>query len=338
MYSFCSQPNCDDGWQPLAGLVQGTDGNFYGTASLGGPYCSPYGCGTVFKVTPAGALTTLHSFNGADGVGPLAPLLQASDGSFYGTTESGGTHWGGTVFRITASGTLNTVYNFCSQPNCADGQVPDAGLVQAGDGNFYGTTDAGGGSQNCYGGCGTVFKLTASGALTTLHSFDGNDGGRPVAGLALGRDGNLYGVTAGGGAYASGTVFKITFPGELTTMHSFCAQSGCPDGKGPAATLVQGSDGNLYGTTNFGGTSQSCSYPEEGCGTVFNITLQGALTTLHSFVGTDGSEPWGGLVQAPDGFFYGTTEAGGAHGVGTVFRVGVVRPCSKCRTGGGGER
>jgi uncharacterized repeat protein (TIGR03803 family) len=204
LYSFCSQANCGDGANPYAGLVQATDGNFYGTTSAGGAYDT----GTVFKITRSGTLTTLHSFDGTDGASPRAGLVQATDGNFYGTTGGGGAYDSGTVFEITPSGTLTTLYSFCPAGfPCADGAGP-AGLVQAIDGNFYGTTYYGGASGNCGLGCGTVFKITPSGTLSTLHSFDNGDGNQPRGALLQSTDGNFYGTTFAGGA-GYGTVFRL---------------------------------------------------------------------------------------------------------------------------------
>jgi uncharacterized repeat protein (TIGR03803 family) len=303
------------GAYPHAGLVQATNGNLYGTTSEGGAN----GGGTVFKITPSGKLTTLHSFNSTDY--PIARLVQATDGNFYGTTQGGGTSTAcgfgcGTVFKITPSGTLTTLYSFCSQSGCTDGAEPYEGLIQATDGNFYGTTLFGGASTACAGGgCGTVFKITPSGTLTTLHSFDDTDGYYPQAALVQATNGNLYGTTPGGGAYQEGTVFKITSSGKLTTLHSFDGT----DGAIPYAGLVQATNGNLYGTTSGGGGYQE--------GTVFKITSSGKLTTLHSFHGPPGGAiPNAGLVQATDGNFYGTTINGGTStacggGCGTVFKI-----------------
>src|ERR1019366_8681017 len=179
-----------NGAHPQASLIQGTDGNFYGTTEAGGTSgnCSG-GCGTVFKITAGGTLTTLHSFDGTDGAYPSAGLVQATDGNFYGTTEGGGASGNcsggcGTVFKITPGGTLTTLYSF----NSSDGDRPSAGLVQASDGNFYGTTYYGGTSNNCGGyACGTVFKISPGGTLTTLYSFCAQtgcpDGASPHAGL-----------------------------------------------------------------------------------------------------------------------------------------------------------
>jgi uncharacterized repeat protein (TIGR03803 family) len=298
-----------DGADPIAGLVQATNGSLYGTTEVDGAN----GYGTFFKITPSGKLATLFSFcsqtNCTDGAEPFAGLVQATDGNLYGTTIVGGanfpTYPGGTVFEITPSGKLTTLYSFCSQTNCTDGTEPAGLLIQATDGGLYGTTLGGGAN-----GYGTVFKITPSGKLTTLHSFDGTDGNTPFAGLVQATDGKFYGTTYEGGANNEGTVFKITPSGTLTTMHSFDVT----DGDEPVAGLVQAADGNLYGTTTGDGAS---SY-----GTVFKITLRGRLTTLHSFDVTDGDEPGTGLlIQATDGNLYGTTIGGGANGFGTVFEI-----------------
>ncbi|MGC1370849.1 MAG: choice-of-anchor tandem repeat GloVer-containing protein [Candidatus Sulfotelmatobacter sp.] len=256
----------------------------------------------------AQTLITLHSFARPQGTLPRAGLILATDGNLYGTTYQGGANDEGAVFKITPSGGLTTLYSFCSQSSCADGSSPYAGLIQATDGNFYGTTYAGGAGNE-----GTIFKITLRGTLTTLHSFDGADGAYPYAGLIQATDGDFYGTTWGGGANNdAGTVFKITSDGTLTTLYSFCSISECLDGVNPWAGLVQGTDGSFYGT-NLGGLSNE--------GTVFTITPDGTLTTLHSFDYTDGAYPYAGLVQATNGNFYGTTFEGGARGDGTVFKI-----------------
>jgi uncharacterized repeat protein (TIGR03803 family) len=303
LYSFCSQTGCADGEGPYGGLVQATNGNFYGTTSAGGAN-GDYG--TVFKITPSGTLTTLHSFDVTDGESPLAGLIQGMQGDFYGTTEQGGANGGyGTVFKITPGGTLTTLHSF----DGTDGFCPCAGLVQGANGHFYGTTEEGG--ANGYNGDGTVYKITPSGTLTTLHSFDGTDGFYPAAALVQGTDGHFYGTTQGGGAHGDGTVYKITPSGTLTTLHSF----DYAEGYEANGALVRGTDGNFYGTTIKGGAS--------GGGTVFKITPGGTLTTLHSFDGTDGARPEAALVQDTNGTFYGTTFHGGANGYGTIFSLSV---------------
>jgi uncharacterized repeat protein (TIGR03803 family) len=285
LYNFCSQPECTDG-SGANGLVQATDGNFYGTTYSGGANCldsGPPGCGTVFEVSPAGKLTTLYSFCPdfsicSDGMLPLGRLVQGSDGNFYGTTSEEDFNFIGTVFKITPTGTLTALYTFCSQPDCTDGDFPFAGLVQASDGNLYGTTTSGGAHCIKYGGCGTVFKITPGGKLTTLYSFCSrtkcSDGQVPIAGLVQATDGNFYGTTYSGGANNRGTVFEITPAGKLTTLYSFCSQPGCTDGGFPSAGLVQATDGNFYGTTSKGGADLGrCVNPNPGCGTVFRLSV-----------------------------------------------------------------
>jgi|SRR5580704_768307 uncharacterized repeat protein (TIGR03803 family) len=323
VYKFCNR--CSEGDAPYAGLVLATDGNFYGTTMLGGGYTT----GTVFKITPADTLTTLHRFRlRTGGMNPQAALVQATDGNFYGTTVGGGSYGAGTVFKITPAGKLTTLYSFCSQANCPDGYQVYAGLVQGRDGNFYGTTWAGG-NNYCYGGCGTIFKITPTGTLTTLYRFctqtGCSDGAFVAAGLVQATDGNFYGTTAAyGGPSGGGTVFKITSGGKLTTLYSFCSQTNCADGDYPVAGLVQATDGNFYGTTELHGGNNSCA--PDGCGTIFQMTPAGTLTTLHSFDQTDGSRPFARLLQATNGNFYGTTYGGGTNscspdGCGTVYSL-----------------
>ena len=259
----------------------------------------------VIPVTvPATTLATLYSFkDGSDGANPLAPLVQATNGTLYGTAYSGGASGNGTVFRITTNGSLSTLHAF-SGGN--DGGTPWAGLMQAADGNLYGTTSSGGAS-----GGGTVFRTTLGGGLTTWHAFtSGSDGGNPYAGLVQATDGNFYGTAGSGGGSGSGTVFKMTPNGMLTTLHSF---SGA-DGSQPLGGLVQGNDGNLYGITRRGGAG-----PYDG--TVFKITTTGTLTTLFNGTGTNRFSPRDRLVQGSDGNFYGTTYDDGPNRSGTVFRM-----------------
>ena len=190
-----------------------------------------------------------------------------------------------------------------------DGSYSYGALIKGADGLFYSTTYNGGDSQNCFLGCGTVFKMTAEGALTRLHRFDQPDGSNPQAGLVQATDGNFYGTTGQGGSSYSGTIFQITSDGALTSLHSFTGA----DGSSPWAPLIQATDGNLYGTTYYGGA--------DGSGTIFRLSLGDTLSTLHSFTGADGSSPWAPLIQASDGNFYGTTYLGGSTGNGSVFRI-----------------
>jgi len=269
-------------------------------------------CVVVTITSPAQTFTTLVTFFDNGSV-PFWPLTQGSDGYLYGTTSRGGNFGSGEIFKMT-TGRFIPVYSF-SGP---DGQSPQA-LVAATDGNLYGTTYSGGANND-----GTVFKITTSGTLTTLHNFNGADGSIPNGGLVQATDGSFYGTTLEGGANGhGGTVFKITPSGTLTTLYSFCSQANCTDGTGPIGVLVQGTDGNLYGTTVGGGANN-------GYGTVFKITPGGVLTTVHSFTGADGYAPYNGLVQATDGDFYGTTAYGGPNNTcpnsnlntcGTIFKM-----------------
>ena len=285
-----------DGAFPNASLVQASNGNFYGTTYGGGAN----GQGTVFEITSAGAVTTLYSFSSSNGTHPWAGLVQGTDGNFYGTTYEGGANDYGTVFKITPTGTLTTLHSFSS----TDGAFPNASLVQATNGNFYGTTDNGG--TNDYG---TVFEITSTGKLTTLHSFDYTDGATPNASLVA-NNGNFYGTTWEGGADGYGTVFEMTPAGTLTTLQSFNWTDGAmPYSEG----LAQSTDGNFYGTTQV-----SSNYD---CGTIYEITPGGALTTIHNFDYTDGCGADSGLTQATNGTFYGTSWAGGSEGYGTAFSL-----------------
>jgi uncharacterized repeat protein (TIGR03803 family) len=308
LYSF---RGTNDGENPDAGLVQGSDGNFYGTTDDGGTN----NFGTVFKISTNGALTSLYSFTGgSDGAYPLAGLVQGSDGNLYGSTAGQAFMFASAIFKISTNGALTTLYTF----NPPLGGNPSR-LVQGSDGSFYGTTLYGGGNFNSDG---TVFNISTNGALTNLYSFSGKDGAIPRAGLVQGSDGNFYGTTEIGGntnlnsGFGYGTVFKVTTNGTLTSLYSF---GGTNDGNSPSAGLVQGSDGNFYGTTPVGGNT-NLNYGQ-GFGTVFTVTTNGTLTSLYSFSGTnDGSSP-NGLVQGSDGSFYGTTRYGGTNNAGTVFRL-----------------
>jgi len=310
LYNFGS--NTGDPSRPAySGIVaQGRDGNLYSTAPAGGTCC-----GAVFQITPAGKLKNIHNFNGSndDGAFPQGGVTLGTDGNFYGTTYEGGSVTAGAVFKVTSSGTYTTLYSFTGGK---DGAYPYAPPVEGNDGNFYGTTTAGGNTTVCGSGCGTIYKITPAGVLTTLYQFDITHGYEPYGPLVLGTDGNFYGTTPAGTTANAGVVFKISPAGKFTLLFSFDSTHG----ETPFGGLVQGADGNFYGTTIYGGSA--------GGGVVFKITPSGKLTVLHNINGTtDGARPYGGLVLASDGNFYGANSNGGtvnsncSNGCGTVFKI-----------------
>jgi uncharacterized repeat protein (TIGR03803 family) len=333
LYSF-GAGGASDGTGPTSSLIQDSDGNFYGTTTSGGAYNQ----GTVFKISPSGRETWLYSFSsngpapGEDGSTPFAGLILGSDDNFYGTTTAGGAYGYGTVFRISPAGVETVLYSFTAGNQCVnevctpDGGQPLGPLVRGNDGNFYGTTY----------GPSAVFKITPQGVETVLHFFGGSiiaglrsaDGAGPHAGLTLGSDGNFYGTTALGGEYASGTVFKITPAGAETVLHSFSGggMDGSWDGATPSyGALVQGGNGNFYGTTTSGGAYNA--------GSVFEIAPTGLELVLYSFTGagevtgsTDSAYPYGGLLLVGGSKFYGTTDRGGTDDEGTVFSLSLPEP------------
>jgi len=322
-------------------LAQGRDGNLYGTSAGGN---SSNCCGSVFRMTPSGNITILHSFSGPDGQGPRSGLTLGTDGNFYGTTEYGGTHNVGTIFKITPTGTLTTLYNFTGS---TDGDYPLTPPVQGRNGTFYGTTfygttysitstgtfkalrgSVGGASYgplllasdgNLYGtspgggAYGSVFRLSATGTLTTIYKFDNTHGATPYGGLVQGSDGYLYGTTEYGGSVtnSSGVVFKLSTSGKITVLHNFVA-SGSADGYNPFAGLVAASDGNLYGTTVAGPVSP-------GYGVLFNISKSGTYSVLHDFDGTNGESPFPTPMQHTNGIVYGITSLSASGSGGGVF-------------------
>ena len=316
-----------DGADPSAGLIQDAAGNLYGTTTGGGAH----GQGTVFRIDPAGKESLLYSFGASptDGSGPTGSLLLDGSGNLYGTTPSGGAHGSGTVFVVSPAGVETVLYSFLGT---ADGLAPFAGLTAGNDGNFYGTTTSGGASFY-----GTVFRITPGapgGAFTTVYAFGANgvtDAALPYAGLTLGKDGNFYGTSYLGGQFGAGTVFKLTPGGSESVLYSFSgggAVAGSNDGASPYAAVIQGSDGNLYGTTATGGAYSA--------GSVFRINpTTGAELPLYSFTGNpggatgisgslDGAEPNGSLVEDANHIFYGTASTGGASLAGTVFKLTAV--------------
>jgi len=276
-----------DGYCSFAQLVMGLDGSLYGTTAFGGNYGSG---GSLFRMTTNGVFSTLALFGNYSGASPQAGLTLGGDGNLYGTTSGGGTNMqgSGTVFKISPNGEFTSLTSFAGPP---DGSVPSAPLTLATDGKLYGTTRYGGSN-----GYGTVYSVSTNGQLTILASFNSLDNGAyPLAGLALGADGNLYGTAWQGGAYGQGTVFRYNTNGTLTALVSFNGTNG---GANPNAPLLLGPDGQFYGTTSEGG--------KYGVGTVFGMTPGGVLTTLAHFDNTNGSLPNGELVLGNDGNFYGT--------------------------------
>jgi uncharacterized repeat protein (TIGR03803 family) len=324
LYSFCSVGGsaCTDGSTPEGALALGSDGNLYGTTYSGGANND----GTVFKLTTAGVLTTLHSFSGTDGTNPYGGLVLASNGNFYGTTYLGGANNDGTVFEISPSGSLTMLHSF----NGTDGVNPQGDLVQSkANGNFFGTTLAGGNSNSA----GTLFEVTPVGALTTLYTFcsktNCNDGSAPNEPLSQDGFGDFYGTTSANGANAGGTLFVYTSWGGFHTIYHFCAKTNCTDGAQPLGGPVLGSDFNIYGTTTTGGTNNA--------GTVYQFTPWHQLTTLYSFCSkancADGQNPETALTQGNDGNFYGTTSLGGTYSLGTVWNLATLPPAGNACNG-----
>jgi uncharacterized repeat protein (TIGR03803 family) len=347
LYSFCAQggTGCTDGASPLAGLIEDASGNLYGT-TYGGGAASNIG-GTVFKLAPSGSgyvHSVLYSFcsqtNCADGMEPMAGLIEDASGNLYGTTYVGGTGTnGGTVFKLAPNGSgyaHSVLYSFCSQTNCADGQNPWAGLIADASGNLYGTTYGGGANSN-----GTVFKLTpnSSGSYTesVLYSLCSQafcaDGENPTAGLIEDASGNLYGTTYAGGLIDGGTVFELTpnSSGSYTeiVLYSFCLLTNCTDGWVPSG-LIADASGTLYGTTEWGGTNDSVN--PIGAGTVFKLSpppsfqVSASPTILTIAVGQSGTTT---LTITSQGGFNSTvsfTCSGLPAGVSCSFSPQTVMP------------
>ena len=316
LHVFCAVKPCLDGFGPN-GIILASDGNFYGTTRRGGQR----GDGTVFRVTPTGTVTTIYSFCAdtptcTNGVSPEGELTQGSDGDLYGTAANVGAHNAGTVFKITLAGVFTKLYDFCSQPNCADGLRPGAGLVEARNGLFYGTTLGGGAN----GSGGTIFRISPSGKLTTLYSFCAQpnclDGANPQTSLLLATDGNFYGATGSGGLIdgtcpsGCGTVFRIPLSGApFTLVHAFTGSEGTQVQK-----LIQATDGSFYGTARSGGSSN--------LGTLFKMDSAGSVSVLFNFCNAapcKSSTNPAGLMQSTTGLFYGTTTGPGN---GVVFTYG----------------
>jgi len=311
LYSFCSTTNnfiCTDGSQP-GHLIHGTDGNFYGATSAGGTN----DFGTIFKITPAGTLTTLHQFSGpstngvADGSSPLLSL--ESGGLFYGTTTTGGTNRHGAIFTITSAGTFTLLHQFSGTNGVADGSFPEI-LLPSGS-SFIGSTVEGGTNN-----AGTIYTITAGGALTTIHQFGGTNGVDdsllPILTFADGA--NFIGTVFNGipgETLTTGTVFRITAGGTFATIHPFAGAEGTE----PIVTAKSGA--NYIGTTQDGGSN--------GVGSAFEMTSAGTVTTFYQFSGTngvmDGSSPGLEPITSGAGAFYGATQDGGTNSQGLIFTL-----------------
>jgi uncharacterized repeat protein (TIGR03803 family) len=319
LLEFTGNVGPNKGAYPYGSLTQGLDGDFYGMTSWGGNSNK----GTIFKMTPAGALTTLVELTNSAGsnnrgTNPRGSLTLGADNNFYGTTSLGGESGYGTVFKMTSAGELTTLVEFTGSGGNNTGDSPTDSLTLGVDGTFYGTTSRGGASNS-----GTVFRITPSGLLTTLVEFNGWEmGGVPSGGLTLGTDGNFYGMTAYGGVSDYGTVFKMTPHGALSTLVVFKRNGTDSNGAYPFGSLTLGADGSFYGMTAYGGVSDY--------GTVFKMTPSGVLTTLVELgtattgVASGGSSGDGHFIQGADGDLYGLTAVGGHNGGGIVFKLDFV--------------
>jgi uncharacterized repeat protein (TIGR03803 family) len=300
LYAFTG---ASDGVGPLSGLVRDAAGNLYGTTQGGGTS----GLGNVYKIDTSGNFTVLYSFAGADGAQPYGGVTHDSAGNLYGSAEFGGASGQGVVFKIDTLGNESVMYSFKGNDlhHGTKGSQPLSGVIRDSAGNLYGTTYYGGAADY-----GTVYKLSASGRITVLHSFVYTDGHSPSAGVVRDSAGNLYG-TAPGGANDAGVLYKIDTSGNFTVLHAF---TGGADGGGPSAVILD-SASHLYGTASFGGGS--------GFGLVYEVDTSGNnLTVLYNFTGgADGSEPEAALLRDKAGELYGTTHNGGANGDGVVFEL-----------------
>jgi uncharacterized repeat protein (TIGR03803 family) len=308
IYSFCAQPNCADGRYPFSGPILGSDGNFYGVTPAGGSAATD--AGTFYKMSIAGEITTLVTFCPElpclGGVSPNG-VIQASNGNFYGTTLYAGKSDWGTLFEISPTGAFKLLYSFCSLLNCTDGGTPKMPPIQAGNGNFYGTTSVGGKQ-----GHGVVYEMTSAGTYNVRYDFCSQPAcadGWKANQLVADASGNLYGTTAVGGDYDYGTVFELTTADEYLVLHSFDGT----DGRYPNAGLTLGNDGNLYGVTTRGAAD---------FGSIFQITTAGVFTPLYAFcTRCDDDYTSLALFQGTDGLLYGTIQFGGTLGYGSVFSL-----------------
>jgi uncharacterized repeat protein (TIGR03803 family) len=310
LYSFSPNWISSNESSPVGSLVIGNDGNYYGVTGFGA-----FGyAGSVYSLTPSGAETQLHDLSYSQyflgGYSPGAGLVLGADGNFYGTTANGGDDGGGTVFRISPTGSLSFLHSFTPG---VDGSNPEVALVQGSDGTLYGTT---GGTPGRISGLypyGTVYAVSPSGEFSTLYGFSGQADGSYPQSLIMGSDGNLYGTTVGGGAYGAGSIFEVSASGAFQTLYSFRNPATVPGDGAQPTSLIQGSDGNFYGTTLTGGAN--------GNGTLFKFTPEGTESIVYSFTASpDGAFPMN-LVQGANGNFFGVTEGGGLSFAGTIFEV-----------------
>jgi uncharacterized repeat protein (TIGR03803 family) len=326
LHSFCGGSGCGslatDGAEPTGRMVFGTNGDLYGTTQIGGVYNGFYNQGTIFTISTSGAYKVLHVFTGnqgptVDGANPVAGLTFASNGNFYGTTEYGGTFGDGTVFKMTPSGTVTVLYSFAN--NDPNGMMPKGALVEASNGNLYGTCYGGGANSR-----GTAFRISLSGKFQKIYDFTaatGNLGYDPAAGLIQASDRNLYGTTAFGGPDALGTIYQLTLDGTATLMASFV-----PSTTGFFATdqLLQGSDGRLYLTLQYNGGSNGDGVQDQGAISVLDASLASPAPIIVTFSPTKGNP--GSKVTILGGEFVGTTAVtiNGASAAFVVDGSGVI--------------
>jgi uncharacterized repeat protein (TIGR03803 family) len=293
-----------DGAQPFSALVRDTAGNLYGTTTMGGSA----NAGVVFRVDPAGTETVLHNFvGGTDGTTPTGGLLEDKAGNFYGTTSQGGTSNAGVLFKIAAKGKYSVLHTFTGATN--DGKYPTyTSLLKDSVGNLYGVTEEGGSANG-----GILYKFSKTGTLTILHSFTGGatDGCNVLGTPFMDQNGNFYGTTSSCGTSSLGTVWKVSASGNESVLHSFAG--GTADGEYPLAGVIVDANGNVYGNTETGGSSN--------LGTVYKISPGGTFRLVHSFAGTDGKYPYGSFVRNAKGTLFGTALNGGTIGYGTVWKM-----------------
>jgi uncharacterized repeat protein (TIGR03803 family) len=326
-----------DGAYPHAGLLRDSKGNLFGTTDEGGDSTSACGgvqgggCGVAFRFSPNDKEIEYRFLGTPDGYSPESPLVEDISGNLYGTSYLGGENGLGAVFKINAAtGKESVLYSFTGG---SDGCFPYSGVILDSSDNLYGVAFEGG-SGFCNSGLGVVFKIDPAGNETVLHTFGGGDGANPDSALLFDSDENLYGTTENGGSSngcgfsGCGVVFELSpQQGGLwseAVLYSFCSLPDCIDGQEPGGELVRDSEGNLLGTTIFGGSDRSCN--GDACGVVFKLSTGGSESVVHSFTGgSDGAFPVGLTIDSLDNL-YGTAEDGGAscytrYTCGTVFKI-----------------